>query len=664
MSLLLDALKKAAESKNRHMDGGDSDAHDQDWLPAEHEVDRSNRPPHTAGSSDAAQGDELARGTPLRDSQDIADQTIPPPIPGFDLPAPGEGERTAHGESASNDAASDSTLRQHSDAELARRLHTGLRPESDEEPGEREADTDDAVEQGQSDGISDSGGSEDERDADPAMHRPSAFAPSQRQAPSQATPSQAAAGHPARTGPSRASAAADALYDEFDDTQQLEPKRLGDELRSTALHGTPDQARNLFTSKSVRKPIRQRPSALLLALALVSLAAVGAWLYYGYGEHQFALQRDLARIRSSAPIQPDPPSAAQNAAVRAEAEANSLPRVAAVDASSGQAPAGEAETAAQITTGVIAGVDTGGGDADGADATPAPSTTEPPAVDAEVSANDVASSAPPESRSLQSATQSGGRTGDDDGVSDNRAGGDAPATVSDDAPQTSQSPAPQSPASRAGDVATDTDSAPRNGSLSIARSRREAPIDQLIKSGYDAYQVGRLDAAGAHYREALGIDRNHRDALLGAAAVALREGNGADAARYYQHLLHLNPRDPAALVGLHSLSRSGDPAQLETELSLLLERAPESAPLHFALGGVYSRGRRWAKAQQAYFNAHRLDAGNPDYLYNLAISLDNLGKRDAAADFYRQALEAARLRAANFDQNTALMRFHALQGVQ
>ena len=42
------------------------------------------------------------------------------------------------------------------------------------------------------------------------------------------------------------------------------------------------------------------------------------------------------------------------------------------------------------------------------------------------------------------------------------------------------------------------------------------------------------------------------------------------------------------------------------------------------------------KTQQAFFKAYSLDNANPDYLYNLAVSLDNMGKHSAAFPFYQQ----------------------------
>ena len=46
-------------------------------------------------------------------------------------------------------------------------------------------------------------------------------------------------------------------------------------------------------------------------------------------------------------------------------------------------------------------------------------------------------------------------------------------------------------------------------------------------------------------------------------------------------------------------------------------------------------------AQSAYFKALELDGTNPDYAYNLAISLEHIGQPSIALTYYRLAFELA-----------------------
>ena len=69
---------------------------------------------------------------------------------------------------------------------------------------------------------------------------------------------------------------------------------------------------------------------------------------------------------------------------------------------------------------------------------------------------------------------------------------------------------------------------------------------------------------------------------------------------------------------------------------------------------------RWAEAQQSFFQAHVADPTNPDYVYNLAVSLDHLRQTSLAAQYYARAL-AAESQAVAFDRSQAEIRLRQLQ---
>ena len=95
-----------------------------------------------------------------------------------------------------------------------------------------------------------------------------------------------------------------------------------------------------------------------------------------------------------------------------------------------------------------------------------------------------------------------------------------------------------------------------------------------------------------------------------------------------------------------------------------LARAPDSAPLRFALGNQLANQGRWDEAQQAYFDAFSADAGNADYAYNLAVSLDQLNQSKQAAAYYRKALDLAKGRKASFRSSDISTRLTELGQVQ
>ncbi len=179
---------------------------------------------------------------------------------------------------------------------------------------------------------------------------------------------------------------------------------------------------------------------------------------------------------------------------------------------------------------------------------------------------------------------------------------------------------------------------------SAIRIRRTPPRDRLdpeLSEAYRAFQSGNPMRAETLYRQVQAREPDRRDALLGLAAVAMRQGRRQQAYGYYRRLIELDPRDSVALAGIASLTGSGGREANESRLKLLLDQSPGAGHLHFALGNLYAKQGRWAEAQAAYFKAYTSDSQNPDYSFNLAVSLDRLGQGRAALGYYRRALYAA-----------------------
>jgi tetratricopeptide (TPR) repeat protein len=178
---------------------------------------------------------------------------------------------------------------------------------------------------------------------------------------------------------------------------------------------------------------------------------------------------------------------------------------------------------------------------------------------------------------------------------------------------------------------------------------------------YAAYQAGNLEGARNDYQQALREESTNRDALLGLAAVETRAQRYEIAADIYGRLLQADPRDPHAHAGLLALrGQAADPEAVESRLKTLLAADPEAGVLHFALGNHYVQQRRWADAQQAYAKAVASDPDNPDYAYNLAVSLEHLRQPGPALDYYRRALSLAQKRIPSFDRSAARERVQQL----
>lgn len=185
-------------------------------------------------------------------------------------------------------------------------------------------------------------------------------------------------------------------------------------------------------------------------------------------------------------------------------------------------------------------------------------------------------------------------------------------------------------------------------------------IDPLLLRAYETLSAGELAAAAADYALVLKADANNADALHGLAVVALRRGRFGDAEEFYLRAVHADPRDAIAVAGLFGLRGYAVPVDAESQLKSLIAEQPWQHALHFALGNVYAATGRWSEAQQAFFSASGGADEHPDYLFNLAVSLDHLRQSSLAARYYSRAIAAAKERPAAFDTTQAEIRLRAL----
>jgi tetratricopeptide (TPR) repeat protein len=185
----------------------------------------------------------------------------------------------------------------------------------------------------------------------------------------------------------------------------------------------------------------------------------------------------------------------------------------------------------------------------------------------------------------------------------------------------------------------------KNNPLQIEQHQDE-PIDPLLNNAYLAYRSGKFEQAQQQYREVLKLDSSNTDALLGLAVIAQRRGEDTIAAHYYAQVMALDPRNAVANAGMSALTTDNN---RESRLKTLLNEQQNSSSLHFALGNYYAEQSRWGEAQQAYFNAYRLEPDNVELAFNLAVSLDRLGQKKSAAEYYQRALQLDPEHHASFD---------------
>jgi tetratricopeptide (TPR) repeat protein len=209
------------------------------------------------------------------------------------------------------------------------------------------------------------------------------------------------------------------------------------------------------------------------------------------------------------------------------------------------------------------------------------------------------------------------------------------------APETPAREEPREPRSAVDELLA-RPSATAPDSVKLTRTEEPKPsVPPNVDAGYHALVAGDLATARARYAAQLAADPTNVDALLGLATAEARSGDAAAAAQRYRRVLELDPVNATAAAGLAALADYVRPEAVESGLRADLARNPDSAALHFTLGNVYARQSRWGEAQAEFFEAFRLDPASADTAFNLAVSLDHLGSRKAAAEYYRRALAAA-----------------------
>ena len=197
--------------------------------------------------------------------------------------------------------------------------------------------------------------------------------------------------------------------------------------------------------------------------------------------------------------------------------------------------------------------------------------------------------------------------------------------------------------------------------LSIQRTNKSDPIGEKLDAAWLAYESGQYDEAEKLYAEVLHLEKNNRDAMLGLGAIAIHKKDVRIAKRYYLALLKQDPRDPIAATAIASLH--SDKASIESDeeyLLAMLDSNPKAAHLNFALGNIYAQKGEWKTAQQSYFNAWQQDSGNADYVFNLAVSMDQLNKQGQAIKFYKMCLLKSNNKQVGFSREAVQQRIKVL----
>lgn len=176
--------------------------------------------------------------------------------------------------------------------------------------------------------------------------------------------------------------------------------------------------------------------------------------------------------------------------------------------------------------------------------------------------------------------------------------------------------------------------------VTIQKTQGLSPEKQKLKAAYQAYQQEKWALAQLFFNEAVELNPENINAQLGLAGSLLNQQKLKDALNVYYQVLDASPINIYAIEGIASIMQQfpSQDKQWQKTLSKVLKDHPDSAFLKSAMGNILAQQNDWQEAQNYYFEALSLEPNNAMYNYNLAISLDYLKQYSLAIEYYTKAL--------------------------
>ncbi len=178
----------------------------------------------------------------------------------------------------------------------------------------------------------------------------------------------------------------------------------------------------------------------------------------------------------------------------------------------------------------------------------------------------------------------------------------------------------------------------RTKGCSVARPGNSA-ISESLKAALKHHNAGRLGAAEAVYRQILGVEAKHPDALHLLGIIAWQRGSVELAINLFTRAISANPGNPLCHNNLGSalqLRDKLDEAVASFRQAILLK--PDFPDSHFNLGTAFQRQGRVDEAEASYRQAVLLKPDYPEAYNNLGNVLGRGDKCDEAVTCFHKAI--------------------------
>lgn len=198
--------------------------------------------------------------------------------------------------------------------------------------------------------------------------------------------------------------------------------------------------------------------------------------------------------------------------------------------------------------------------------------------------------------------------------------------------------------------------------IKIERRTLSSSLSANLEGAYKALLVGKYDEAKISYLGILDQHPKQIDALLGLAKIFSHEKNSVEARALYETVLRADDANTIAQLGLLHTYQGESSFNKLNILQELTKKFPESPQIAAALGHELVERSKWVEAQKAYFQAFSLAPTSAPFAYNLAVSLDQMGKYSSAINFYKKALILNEEYASTLDAVSVNTRLRQLEG--
>ncbi len=163
-------------------------------------------------------------------------------------------------------------------------------------------------------------------------------------------------------------------------------------------------------------------------------------------------------------------------------------------------------------------------------------------------------------------------------------------------------------------------------------------LDHHMQQAVQFHQSGAFAHAESLYLEALAEHPRHAGILNLLGTVCAQQQKTSEALKYLRRALRQEPANPMYLLNLgEALVRAEKHEEAIKYLKQALLKAPQLALAHYNLGNVYKTLHQPDAAIAHYEQAIALKK-SPEYLYNYANTLRDVGRLRSATAAYQQAL--------------------------